>query len=537
MYASRTGQPPSHPSLTARDSTDLSGKPPASRRSDRKLMSTLPSAFPRLPVARALSSPLSSTHNTFPSITSRDTTTPATDPSPVLPLFLFGLLAAFGTACLVCKVPAAFMSSWTAFFLRTFAFVIGVVAAGIAGTQILWLLLSEKPVLNFRALTLTFAASWAFLPSIVFFYREHSLYLLIATSIATAITAVSLKRLVANATDVAFESTIPTPTNLNAPPDFSGLPITSRHSLWWIVATSIAAQLSILLWLLNHIPLACLLLAIPSFVLAWQATTSTAAEPASRTRRLRPYTLYVLSLLFTAIALLPWLNLPLAIQLTHLLGRTGIRTQNFHPYHLADATDYTSIVLWPNLPKKKTKILDIPTHHSLAPGSTEVTKPLVIPFDGPYWYFQPPDTRPSPRAFVMHGKSTAVNMHSTNDFPLQMEAHQTLATPINLDCCRAIDLDLTNADNRPGTIDVRLILADSRSPGHPSLALSAQPILSSQAAHFSLVRAPINETLHFQIPPSRLHRFNEITVVFLTSRERNLGGAKVALKQFTLIPR
>jgi hypothetical protein len=137
----------------------------------------------------------------------------------------------------------------------------------------------------------------------------------------------------------------------------------------------------------------------------------------------------------------------------------------------------------------------------------------------------------------MRGKSTAVNMHSTNDFPLQMEAHQTLPQPISLDCCREIDLALTNADNRPGSIAVSLILTDTTSPHHPSQELHLQPILSSESSHFSLVRAPVDETLRFPIPSGQLRRFNDITVVFQTARERSLGGAKVALKQFTPVPR
>jgi hypothetical protein len=143
------------------------------------------------------------------------------------------------------------MYSWTAFFLRSIAYLIGVAAAGNTGTQILWTLLSEKPTFDLRGLFLTFASSWAFLPSIVFFYREHSVYLLLATSLATAVTAVSLKRLSATSTletDLPIQAPI---SQLNAPPDFSGLPTTSRRNLYWIVAISIAAQLSLLLWLLN----------------------------------------------------------------------------------------------------------------------------------------------------------------------------------------------------------------------------------------------------------------------------------------------
>ena len=454
----------------------------------------------------------------------------APDPAPVLPLFLFGLLAALGTACLVCRVPAAFMYSWAAFFLRSFAYLIGVAAAGIAGTQILWLLLSEKPTVNLRSLFLIFAASWAFLPSIVFFYREHSVYLLLATSLATAITAVSLKRLTFTPT-LDPEPLLPL-RYLNAPPDFSGLPTTSRRNLYWIIAISVAAQFALVLWLLNQVDLACLLLAIPSCVLAWQATT--ASKPLNPTRT---YLLYTVALIFTAIALLPWLNLPLAIRLNHLLGRAGIRSQNFHPHkELAlPASAFTSIVLYPPPSKEKPKLTPPKPHTDSAGDHFIAAKPLVIPFDGPYFYFQPPDTHPAPNAHVMRGKPTTVNMHSTNDYPLNMEAHQHLLTPIPTDCCKAINVALINADNIPGAITVQLLLTDAAT--HQTQILGQQTIASSLPSHFSLTRAPVNETLHFSISPGKLRHFNEITVAFVNARERALGGAKVSLLNFTLIPR
>jgi hypothetical protein len=493
-------------------------------------MSTL-HTFPRLHAS-------SSSDNVFPSAHTH-TRTPTSDSAPILPLFLFGLLAALGTSCLVCQVPAAFMYSWTAFFLRSIAYLIGVAAAGIAGTQILWILLSEKPTLNLRALFLTFAASWAFLPSLVFFYREHSVYLLLATSLATAITAVSLKRL--TFTPAIEPEPLATTLQPNAPPDFSGLPSPSRRNLYWIVAISIAAQLSILLWLLNQIPLACLLLAIPSTVLAWQATTPSATPTSAPTHPnpTRSYILYFVALIFTAIALLPWLNLPLAIRINHLLGRADVRSQNFHPRnHLAlDASAFTSIVLYPPASKDKPKVIPPKPHAATMGQHLAASKPLVIPFDGPYWYFQLPNTKPAPNAHIMHGKPTSMNMHATNDAPLQMEAHQHLTNSIAIDCCKQIDLALTNADNIPGLIAVEVLLTDSSSPTHPTQDLGQQTIASSRPAYFALVRAPVNETLHFNIPPSKLRHFNEITVIFLPSNDRNLGGPKVSLQNFTLIPR
>jgi hypothetical protein len=165
-------------------------------------------------------------------------------------------------------------------------------------------------------------------------------------------------------------------------------------------------------------------------------------------------------------------------------------------------------------------------------------KPLVIPFDGPYWYFKAPSRRPGPRAHVAHGKPTDVTIRSSDWAPLLMEAHQNLGSSIDLSCCSAIDVAITNADTRPGKIAIGLVLTDSNSPVKPSQSLAEQTIVSSEADLIPINRSPVKEVLRF--PISRLgplRRFNEITLVFLPAKERSRGGAKVSIQNFTLIPR
>jgi hypothetical protein len=118
-----------------------------------------------------------------------------------------------------------------------------------------------------------------------------------------------------------------------------------------------------------------------------------------------------------------------------------------------------------------------------------------------------------------------------------MEAHQNLGSSINLDCCREIDVTITNADNRPGRISIGMVLTDSSSPDKPSLYLEEKPMVSSEAPHFSMNRTSTEEKLRFQIVKGKLQAFDEITVVILPAKERSLGGVKVAIQQFTLIPR
>ena len=129
-------------------------------------------------------------------------------------------------------------------------------------------------------------------------------------------------------------------------------------------------------------------------------------------------------------------------------------------------------------------------------------------------------------------------MHSTDSAPLLMEAYQNLGTSIDLKCCSEIDVAITNADVRPGTIALGIRLADSSSIGEPSQDLGERTIVSSKAAQIPLNRPPVEEVLRFPIPrPTTIHRFNEITIVFLSARERARGGAKVSIQSFTLIPK
>ena len=243
---------------------------------------------------------------------------------------------------------------------------------------------------------------------------------------------------------------------------------------------------------------------------------------------------------------------PLHCACTHPLGRTQIgwlkQTLAHKPALITHesqesavpGSDYVGIILWPP-PIKKTEIVP-PRPHSPSFSIGKPSKPVVIPFDGQYWYFKAPSKRPGPRAHVAHGRATYVNVHSTNSAPLLMEAYQNLGTSIDLECCSEIDVAITNADVRPGTIALGIRLADSDSLGDPSLDLGERTIVSSTGAQIPVNRPPVDEVLRFPIPhttprSTTIHRFDEITIVFLSSQERARSGAKVSIQSFTLIPR
>ena len=198
-------------------------------------------------------------------------------------------------------------------------------------------------------------------------------------------------------------------------------------------------------------------------------------------------------------------------------------------------SDYSGVIL--TLPAKPHPRIEPPTPSDETDFSTALPKPVIIPFDGAYWYFKQPDTRPKADARIQHGDPIKANVRSTDHRELTMEAHQTLPNPISGDCCHAMRIELLNGDDRPGLIRIELLLRDTSGKPDSSLLLGSIPIPSSQLQHVPLNRPPVPESLRFQMPATaRGRRFDEITVVIKPSSERALAGSKIAIQNFVLVP-
>jgi hypothetical protein len=129
---------------------------------------------------------------------------------------------------------------------------------------------------------------------------------------------------------------------------------------------------------------------------------------------------------------------------------------------------YVAVILWPKQPRD-VRVVSPPSHAQSATVA-RLQKPLVIPFEGVYWYLRAPAKAPEPNAHIAHGSPTRIDIHSTDWWrPLIMEAHQRLFAPIDVDCCRELDLSILNADDRPGAISIAVELIDSSSPHVKSL--------------------------------------------------------------------
>jgi hypothetical protein len=198
---------------------------------------------------------------------------------------------------------------------------------------------------------------------------------------------------------------------------------------------------------------------------------------------------------------------------------------------------YRGIVLFTVTDKTK-ELPPLPVQRNLLQAGT--ARPVVIPFDGTYWYFQAPQHGPGLHPHVAHGDPVSMNIYSTGWVPLAMQAHQTLAQPIPVRGGERFQLTLRNGDNRMGRIDVGVLLTDSRAAGldKPTLVLGVKPMLSSEALEGSYRSSPVEEDLTFAVPQHpAVREFDTITVLFFPSAVRDTMGARVGIRQFELLPR
>jgi hypothetical protein len=164
-------------------------------------------------------------------------------------------------------------------------------------------------------------------------------------------------------------------------------------------------------------------------------------------------------------------------------------------------------------------------------------QPLIIRFDGPYFYFQA-GQRPGSEAHQAKGSPLSVKIESTNNRPLTIEAHQKLSTPIPLSRCREIEVEIRNRDNFPGEVSLAVLLRDSTASRRSAFFLGEQPIESTQRNRFTLKTTAVYETLRFPMPAhGDISKFDEITVLLLPDLEHSLVGPKIGIEQFELFPR
>jgi hypothetical protein len=398
---------------------------------------------------------------------------------------------------------------------------------------------ASGPQLPFGVLVLHAGAIWVLIPPIALLLWEDSRWAISMMILASLAAAVCMRALVPAPLDLpSQESQSPAAVSLAMPPvPYSGF--------WYALAAAVGIEGSALPFAKREILTAGLLLGLAAFALHWRIASTPKATQRPPERDTRPVARLVsalaLAILVTIFTLVPQLRD--GLMGAGFLGGLGKNAKNHpvsvarkHTRNAAMGSGYKGIILW-TVPEKKKEIPLIapPVLSRISPADQ---RPLTIPFDGQYWYFQPPYKSPGAEAHVFHDDPAVANIRSTNWLPLLMEAHENLGSSIDLARCRELQVYIRNGDNHPGSVVLGVILSNSNLPGKPSLSLGGQPVVSTQPSHFTIKTSPAEEVLHYAIPARpRIDRFDQITIVFFPASERSLEGAKIGIQQFELIAR
>jgi|GEM_PF-554618 len=459
-----------------------------------------------------------------------------------------GLMNALIAGFLLCRLPDAQVPTFSLLCVRAGFYVLAGVLAGICGTYLYWKNpaspFSVREPLPFGVFVLTCARGWVWVPAMVILSEQLSP----ATAIIATIGALTLTSGVRRVSFAVFAAEphrdqVTKQSGANLFVESLYLPYVEPYG--YAIAICLYAGGAALFTRSYHTAAA--LLAFAAAVFAWKKTIPQSAGLDWSKERKRA-ALRLAAFAIPALLVTAWALLDGVAHRNHLAAVSAAVRANAEDRDAGDSagqpqgdktsvgsSGYESVILWPSVKKEPVTPPISVENNLLAPGTKE---PLIIHFNGPYWYLQPPNRVPGRRAHLAKGTPLALDIHSSNSVALVMDAHQYLSAPIRIARCREITVEVANRDNTIGAISLGILLTDGASAKNPTLYLGEQPIISAQMGHFSIKSAPVFETLHFSIAPDvKLQKFNEITVLILPDVEHQFDAPKIAIEQFELFPR
>jgi hypothetical protein len=466
------------------------------------------------------------------------------DPRSVTRMFLFmvgtGLVNAMIAGVLLCRLPDAHSPSIQSVLARAILYAAIGALAGIMGAYLYW----HNPASSFRAhpplpfplFALVCAAGWVWIPAILLFYQQVSALSAVVAMVAAFLVAGEIRRIALLALPPTPDTPLPATERTlfvealyRAPAEPYGFLVTlCLYAAGWAIA--VRANLT-----------AATLLALGACV--FKLRTTVVQERRFRlNREYRRATVRLACLALPAILITFWALLDGVAHRNHMLAANGAglangkssgagsqpKNQDKNSTHVGSG--YESVILWPYPPKKEI-VPPVEPHELLAPGTTQ---PLVIRFTGEYWYLQPPDLRPGPGAHRANGSPLDLRIASSNSFPLMMQAHQYLRSPLRTARCRQIRVEVETRESDPKAIVLGLSLKNSSAAGNSAVSLGEQPI----TAVATPTGTPASQTLTFTVPASaKVRSFDEITLRMLTEAWDQRVGPRVAIRAFELVPR
>jgi hypothetical protein len=454
-----------------------------------------------------------------------------------------GLLNALIAALLLCRLPQSTSPSLLGLLFRASLYVCGVTAGGAGGAWFYWRRSTSSSRLNFPVPFSSFCvacvAGWAWLPAVVLLMDEQSPVAAAIAAVGGSILSLGLRKTIPMVKDPLYVhwSDVASGRELFA----CALQTRVPRLQGYVIAISLyAAAVAIYN---RSIVIASALLGIGAFIFAWELASPSDGRQQTQRRRVatRLACNAVSAVLVTIWALLDGVahrDRVDASDVTLARGNDPARNEVSKRAIANPALGqggYESIILWP--PHQKRQIIPpLPVRTDLlAPGTS---RPLVIRFDGPYWYFQPPEAQPGPTAHRAEGTPLSMHIRSNNSFPLMMEAHQPLGSAIRLARCREMQVEIENREDEPRAVALAVLLTDSTVPGKPRLHLGQQVLKTTLPDHDRLKSSPSFETLRFAIPMhAKIRKFDEITVMLLPDIGPAFVGPKIGIQQFQFLQR
>ena len=446
-----------------------------------------------------------------------------------------GLHLSIAICYVICKSPYPVTLSGTARLRTSVVYLLISCMVGALGT---WIALPRSSRRQFRNLSRCGARGWVFLPAIVLFLRQGSVCAPLVAIASAAMMAAYLFRF----TEAMQNNYRESPgahqvEHQSVEKNLFTAEVRLAPASWVPFVLSVCLYGAFLAVVDGKILLVTELLAVAAFLLVLQVTAARAQmgqiKEQGVARRSHPYSLIAAAFCCAFLALsVPGVARIIPFPRLHRTpaNRSASKQQ---PSPDRGSSGYQTIVLWPL--QKQEKFIPSPpiAVNSLSPG---VAKPLVIPFYGPYWYFKLPGESPGPNARTTRGDPLKVNVRSTDRGPLFMEAHQLLSDPIELACCREMQVVFRN-DVSLGAFAVGLSLTDSHSKGKLSQTLGVKYVAPSPANQRPGNTLPVEETLIFPLPKQGvIKKFDGITVILLPDAKHLTAGRKVAVERFVIIP-
>ena len=287
--------------------------------------------------------------------------------------------------------------------------------------------------------------------------------------------------------------------------------------------------------LANRPLIATVLCGVSAAIISWQWTAwtySTERRAAGLLGRMVPLALWVATaIMFTAGGLTRYLREVSATDVHAGGEKIPIRLNG-------DSPSYKGVILFEERRPEKLAVPPPATFLSRQTLSRAESQPFNIPFDGVYWFYQPPDRQPREDSLRKRGSPAELSFLSNDGRRLLMEARQNLGRLVDVDCCSEILLTITNAETDSTVVALELSLANTTISGTPVLALGDAKAADQLAAGPHNNRKSAQETLAYRIPASpTIRQFDELIVAFHRAEPITIRSTKVAIHQFVLVPR